>query len=94
MADLPRGQKMWVAFADEILPVTVVARGIGDRVLKNKVQKPYVVKDEEGDEWIISLDDLCDSKLCAHRKQLELREEFPNWGEDDEDDDFEEDDDE
>jgi len=90
--ELPHGQRMWVAFADEIVRVTVVGKGVGDRVLKNKVQRPYVVKDDEGEEWVISLDDLCDSKLCAHRKQLELREEFDLEDEDEDDGEFDEDD--
>ena len=82
---------MWVAFADEIAVVEVVGKGAGDRVLKNKVKNPYVVRDGDGEEWVVSLDDLCDSKLCAHRKQLELREEYELEYED-EDDDFDEDD--
>lgn len=93
MADIPAGQKMWVAFADEIQVVTVVGKGTGDRVLKNKVRNPYVVQDDQGDEWVVSLDDLCDSKLCAHRKQLELRQEYElEYEDEDDDDDFDEDD--
>jgi hypothetical protein len=44
------------------------------------------VKDDEDEEWVVSLDDLCDSKLCAHRKQLQLRDEFGLEYEDEDDD--------
>lgn len=97
MADLPAGQKMWIAHADEIEAVEVVAKGVGRRVLKDRVKIPYLVKDEDGEEFVVGLEDLCDSRMCARRKQFQLRVELGVEDEDDddeEDDDFDEEDDE
>lgn len=96
MEDFPRGQIMWLAFIETVEKVEVVAKGSGKRVLKQKVKNPYVVRDEEGEEFVIAREDLCDSPRCANLKQAQLRAEFGYEDEEDldEDDVYEEDDDE
>jgi len=84
---------MWLAFVETIEKVEIVAKGSGSRVLKNKVKHPYVVRDEEGEEFVIARDDLCDSPRCANLKQAEMRQQLGYEYEDEQNEDEEEDDD-
>jgi hypothetical protein len=96
MEDFPHGQVMWLAFVETVEKVVIVAKGTGRRILKNKVKNPYVVRDDEGEEFVIAREDLCDSPRCANLKQAELRAQFGYEDEEDEedldDDGYEEDD--
>jgi hypothetical protein len=85
MEDFPHGQVMWLAFVETVEKVEIVAKGTGQRVMKNKVKNPYVVRDEEGEEFVIAREDLCDSPRCANLKQAELRAQFGYEDEEDED---------
>jgi hypothetical protein len=87
MEDFPKGQIMWLAFVETVEKVEVVSKGTGRRILKNRVKHPYVVRDEEGEEFVIAREDLCDSPRCANLKQAELRQKFGYEDEEDEDDD-------
>jgi hypothetical protein len=85
MEDFPHGQVMWLAFVETVEKVEIVAKGTGQRVMKNRVKNPYVVRDEEGEEFVIAREDLCDSPRCANLKQAELRAQFGYEDEEDED---------
>jgi hypothetical protein len=86
MEDFPHGQVMWLAFVETVEKVEIVAKGTGQRVMKNRVKNPYVVRDEEGEEFVIAREDLCDSPRCANLKQAELRAQFGYEDEEDEED--------
>lgn len=52
---------MWIAMPGQYSQVTIVERGTGGHVFKGeKPEKPYVVVDDDGDQWIISYNDLYD----------------------------------
>lgn len=70
---LPEDQTMWIAYPDEIEEVTIVEKGTGDRVLKNKLSNPYVIETNSGDRFVMSLNDLYDNPRDAAIEAAKLQ---------------------
>lgn len=74
---LPVGQKMWIAYPGSYEQITVVERGTGGHVFKEgkKPHLPYIVRDSDDDEFIVSYDDLYDSPREAAIEATRLANE-------------------
>lgn len=95
MPVLPKDQKMWVAYVEEIRRVSIVEKGCGEQVFKRgmKPKDPYVVFDAiEKEQYVIASADLHHTPREARIAMKKLAQE--HGFEDDEDDDEDEDEDE
>lgn len=93
MPALPSGQKMWLAYPEGVVTVRIVSEGTGLRVMRKRPRKPYVVRDDDGDEFVVAVKELFDSPRDAEVERFER-----GWSDDeeeteDDDDEGEEEDD-
>lgn len=89
----------WVVYPDRVEKVEIVKKGANERHLIRPVKNPITVEDENGNRYIVPVDQLYNDPISASVRQAEYAQQFnlranPLEDEDDEGDEEEEDDEE
>lgn len=86
----------WVVYPDRVERVEIVKRGANERRLVRPVKSPITVEDEDGNQYVVPLDQLYNDPISASVRQAEYAQQFgtrANPAEDDLDSDDEDSDD-
>lgn len=62
----------WVSFPQKIVKVHIVRRGTGGRRLRNPVEKPITIEDEDGNQFVIDDSKIYDDPIAATEASIKM----------------------
>lgn len=61
----------WVAFPQRISKVLLIRKGVSGRKLRQPTRDPHLVENEEGDQFVVSGEQLFDTPMAATEASIE-----------------------